>query len=83
MFKKAKEKKEKTLPEALEEANTHLKRLASFRFRFLFGIIEGFGAVIGATIVVSIAVIILSQLATIDFLEPVINEIFKLSGVQK
>lgn len=57
-----------------------VKRMTSLRMRFLFGIIEGFGGVIGATIVVSIALFVLTQLEQVGFLKPFVESILNLAG---
>lgn len=46
--------------------------------RFMLGVVSGFGAVIGATIVVALLVYILSKLATIELLRPFIEQIIDI-----
>ena len=41
-----------------------MKKFNSLKYRVLIGIVQGFGSVIGATVIVSIAVFILSQIAS-------------------
>lgn len=60
--------------------NKFIKRMTSMRYRFLYGIIEGFGGVIGATILVSIVVFILTKLEGIEFLRPIAESILNLAG---
>lgn len=53
----------------------------SFKRQFLLSVISGFGAIVGATILVSLLVLILKQFATIEILEPFIQKIIEI--VQK
>lgn len=46
--------------------------------RFLQGIVGGFGTVIGATILVTLFVLILTQLGHIDFLKPIVERIIDI-----
>lgn len=47
----------------------------SYRQKFFSSIIQGFATVIGATLLVAIAIYILTQLATIEFLRPFVQAI--------
>ncbi len=47
----------------------------SYWDRFLFGAITGFGTVVGATIVVTIAVSLLSPLAKVSLIQPAMDRI--------
>ncbi len=51
------------LAEALEENTRHVARDNSFHNRFWIGVAQGFGAVVGATVVVAIFVYILRSLS--------------------
>ncbi len=49
-------------------------RLAnSWRYRLLLALITGFGTVFGATVVVALVLFILSQLASIELIRPLIE----------
>jgi len=54
----------------LARIHKELTRHNSLRFKFLSGIIFGFGSVIGGTVIVSIALFILTQLTDICVIRP-------------
>lgn len=47
----------------------------SFKQKFIGALITGFGTVIGATILVALLVFILSQLASIELIRPLVQDI--------
>ena len=69
---------EKISKEIIEIRKVIEKRQDTFMNRFLLGIVGGFGAVIGATLIVAILLYFLTKLATIDFLKPVIEQIIDI-----
>jgi len=64
----------------LVKMHKELRRYNSMRMTFLRGIVAGFGYVIGATVVVSIALFILAQLSNVGVLKPFIEGFFDLIG---
>lgn len=50
----------------------------SIKNRFIGGLATGFGSVIGATVLVSLAVFILKQFASVDILKPFVMEVTKM-----
>ena len=58
--------------------NSMMKRDSTFGRRFLMGVVGGFGTVIGATVLVSLALLLLQQFATIDVIEPVVNRVIEV-----
>lgn len=71
---------ELVLSEEIKKLNNNFKKTTMIRYRLLFGIVEGFGGVIGATIVVSIVIFVLNRLENIDFLRPLVESILNLAG---
>ncbi len=63
----------------LKENNRLLKLNAagmmSFRWRFLGGLYQGVGTVVGATVVIAIVIRILAKLATVETVGPYVREI--------
>lgn len=66
---------DKEILNELKKLNSKLKQNYTFRKRFAMGVINGFGTVIGATVLVSLALLLLKQFATIDFVEPIVDRI--------
>ena len=58
--------------------NEQLSYLNSWRTKFLTGIITGFATVMGATVVVALVIFILTQLATIEWLKPFVEDIVNI-----
>ena len=50
----------------------------SFKKRFLLGVVGGFGTVLGATVLVSLLIIVLNQFATIDVLKPIVERVIEI-----
>lgn len=61
------------LAKEIHKLNKYVEKLTSPTQRFFWGIIQGFGSVIGATVLVSILLYILAQLAQIGVLKPFID----------
>jgi hypothetical protein len=62
---------------------TEIKKLMisnkeKFHYRFLLGVVGGFGTVIGATIVVAVFIYVLGQLTSVETLRPFIEEIIEI-----
>ena len=64
----------------LIKIHKELKKFNSLRLRFLIGITSGFGYVVGASVVVSLVLLILTKLAEIGVLRPWIEAFFGLIG---
>lgn len=65
----------------LEHLNKNFKKViqySSFKARFLAGMMTGLGGVIGATLLLSILLFILQQVATIKWLEPLVKEVISI-----
>jgi Domain of unknown function (DUF5665) len=50
----------------------------SFKRKFLMGIVGGFGTVVGATVVVSLLILVLNQFAQFQILEPLVRNIIEI-----
>lgn len=52
-----------------------LRTANSFKQKFVGALITGFGTVIGATLLVALLIFILSQLASIELIRPLVQDI--------
>lgn len=55
-----------------------LNKRQAFKNRFFAGIFQGFGTVIGATLLVSLTLFLLRQLANVDIIEPLVSRILEI-----
>lgn len=62
----------------LKKINRGLLQENSLKRKFLQGILTGFGTFLGATVIVALLVLILTQLATIEAIKPIIENIVKI-----
>jgi hypothetical protein len=51
--------------------------------KFISSMVGGFGTVLGATVLVSLLIFILTQLATIQILEPIVKAVITIVARQK
>jgi hypothetical protein len=63
------------LAKEIRELTKELKTTNSFSQKFLLALVNGFGTVIGATVLIAILIFILSKLANIEFLKPFVQTI--------
>ncbi len=68
------------LANEVKQLTRHVQRMTSMRYRFLYGIIEGFGGVIGATLIVSLVLFLLTQLEQVRFMKPFVEALLRLVG---
>jgi hypothetical protein len=54
------------------------KKTQTLRYRFLSAMVNGFGTVLGATVLVSVVVFILKQFANIQLIEPLVSRIVQI-----
>ena len=55
----------------------------SFKQKFVGALISGFGTVIGATLLVALLIFILSQLASIELIRPLVQNIVEVVQTSK
>lgn len=75
---KTSETPNKQLIRELRALNEQLAYLNSWKTKFLTGVITGFATVVGATLVVALVIFILTQLATIQWLKPFVEEVVNI-----
>lgn len=64
---------EQSLIKELHLLRQELRMANSWKHRFLWAVITGFGTVMGATVVVAIVLFILAQLASIEVIRPFVE----------
>ncbi len=68
-----------TLTQRMEKQNeimaAYLKNQSTFRARFVAGLWTGFGTVLGATVLVSLLILLLKPLSHVDFISPIVNRV--------
>lgn len=67
---------EEILNSNIKELSTTIKKVNSYKFMFLRGIVMGVGTFVGATLVVTLVITILIQLSTFFGLENYFNSLF-------
>lgn len=72
------EAQEAVLTRELHLLRKELHLANSWKHKLLFGILTGFGTVMGATVVVALVLYILAQLATIEFFRPVVEWVVQI-----
>lgn len=72
------EDKKNVLDKEIKLLRKELEKSNSPKRQFIQGVLSGLGGVIGATVVVSILVFILSQLENVSFVEPFIKDIVRM-----
>jgi hypothetical protein len=71
-------KSEQQLYAEMRALRQEVRNSNSFWQKFIGGILAGFGTVIGATLVVAFLIYLLTQLASIEWLKPLVEEIVKI-----
>ena len=77
---------EKSLVESIESLNQRLdrqnklldayvKNQSSFKGRFIAGLWTGLGTVLGATVLVSMLILMLKPLSKVDWISPIVNRV--------